>query len=262
MWTFCLVFLFSSVDSWGTGQWKAPCNPANVSTQCGQYFQQCGPWNGSTDMWTDNRCYCIPYSSPLCCHGNQACTLQGSLCALSTPGQCNLVTHQCRTTSNCIPIGQIAGLTGVAALAVNLDASGTHALAANGTILTLVTAVQIAYIQLALALANAETLLSKIKTKTSSDWWTALGGNTGAEEMDHPTSEVMMPVTSSVALIFLSFFVGIILAYVIYKIKKTRNAQTKSQRLSDSSHQPLDVSVQLGALNLPPPTPRSGTEQV
>jgi hypothetical protein len=78
----------------------------------------------------------------------------------------------------------------------------------------------------------------------------------------------MMPITSSVALIFLSLFIGIILAYVIYKVRKAMAGPSKyveagSATLGDSSRQEtqVDNSQPLGSsqqnLNL---SPRSSSE--
>jgi len=65
-----------------------------------------------------------------------------------------------------------------------------------------------------------------------------------AEIVDE-TAAAEMPISSAVALIFLAFFFGIVLSYVVYKFRKshTKYNQTETaQALSESSHQSAEDS--------------------
>jgi len=228
-----LVSLLSTVNAWGLGSWKTSCDPAKVRTQCGQYFQHCGPWEGQWDSWTDNRCYCIPGQDAQCCHHNNACSEQGWWCRRTNRGLCRNETHQCRGSTDCFP-----GL-----LAIIIDRLTDGAL--------------------------LDRILGDPTNNNVGTWSaTILPTPAAAEISENEASETMMPITSSVALIFLSLFIGIILAYVIYKVRKAMAGPSKyveagSATLGDSSRQEtqVDNSQPLGSsqqnLNL---SPRSSSE--
>jgi len=58
-------------------------------------------------------------------------------------------------------------------------------------------------------------------------------------------ADMEMPVSSAVSLIFVAFFVGIIVSYVIYKFRKNANkkySQPDTQALSESSRQSAEDS--------------------
>jgi hypothetical protein len=265
-----VLSVLSIVNAWGTGKWKASCNPANVTSDCHQDFQNCGPWTGTTDSWTDNRCYCIPYQNANCCHGALACQKQNKTCsgtlsitlaslsitlALNPKYQCDRVNHQCRADA-CLTLGQAAGLSGAAATVVGFNQDG-NAVDATGTKVKVTTTERKA-LQNELDLESQEAQQDPRWTATDGTIGSTLkdpntqGAQVQEQALSNGSDEVVLPVSSSVALIFLAFFVGIILAYGIYKVRKI----TKKDVVPG-----LDDSARLGQsqaqLNV---SPRSSTE--
>jgi len=68
--------------------------------------------------------------------------------------------------------------------------------------------------------------------------------NCPAQTIDElPSVDPEMPISSAVALIFVAFFIGIILSYVVYKFRKSSKKYTEpTQALSESSHQSAEDS--------------------
>jgi hypothetical protein len=164
-------------------------------------------------------------------------------------------------------LGVAAGLTGQAATVVGFASNGKPVNALGLPVS--VTKSELTALQAEVALETQEA--------SKDPRWTATDGSLGSQlknddsqgsnsqgndnqqaqvqgqALNNGSNEVVLPISSSVALIFLAFFIGIILAYGIYKIRKITSKKDVVPGLDDSAR----LGQSQAQLNQ---SPRSSTE--